>query len=117
MLLDPLTTVIEAGASLSAEVNLDDAEIFAIILPAVWTTANLTFQVYDPTSQTFVDLYDDSGVEVEATVGALSAGRCVAIKENALPLSPHRRIKIRSGKTGAGAVNQAASRVLTIIRK
>jgi hypothetical protein len=100
---------IASGASLSGAVDLGMYRMFAIIMPASWTTANLTFQV-SADGTNYFDLYDDTGTEVMFTAAASrviqnsNPGRWLAF----------RYLKIRSG-TSNSAVNQAAGRTITIV--
>lgn len=100
------TATIASGASLSAAIDLGGATLSGIVVPASWTTANLTFQVsLDGT--TWYDLYADGAeVSVAATAGKMHR---VSIGD----WLGWRHVKIRSGTTGA-PVNQAADRTLTL---
>lgn len=101
------TVNIANGASLSAAVDTGTARLACISLPAAWTAADLTLQC-STDGVTFRDVYDKDGAEY--TIKA-AASRAVLV-----PLADTlgmRYIKIRSG-TAAAAVNQAASRDLTI---
>lgn len=112
--LFPLTkqVVIPAGATgLSAEVDLEDFVLMAILMPAAWETAVITLQGAAESGGTFGNVYDDEGNEV--TIQA-AASRCIGIDEVAGALAALRYVKLRSG-TGASAVDQTADRVLTLI--
>ena len=102
------TATIAAGASLSGSVEIGDAKYVGVIMPAAWTSASMTFQVSADNS-TWVNLTDASG-EVAITVAA-SGGYKVAAD-----IQPFQYIKVRSG-TAASAVNQEASRTITIVGK
>lgn len=103
-----LNTTIASGASLSEAIAVDWVTISGIEMPAVWTAADITFQVSND-GATFVDLYDSFGNEMKVVTGtgakhiALSAGDYWSV----------RFLKIRSGTT-ATPVNQAADRVLKL---
>jgi hypothetical protein len=99
------------AASLSAAVPVGKAIPIGILIPAAWTTANITFQAsVDDTN--FVDVYNDIGTELSVTVGG--AARFIALDQTYfLGFSS---IKIRSGTTGT-PVAQAADRVLTVCMK
>ncbi len=107
------TFVIASGVSLSAEIDIEGFDIVAIIMPATWTAANLTFQGATATGGTFQDLYDDSGTEIIVTA---AAARVLALDPKRAEISALRFIKVRSGDTGT-PVNQAAERTLTLILK
>lgn len=97
------------GASLSDAVNMHSGRLFAIHMPAAWTTADLTFQGSYNDGETYLDLYDETGAEVTVTA---AAARYILIDPN--KWFGLRNIKIRSGTSGS-AVNQGAERVLNII--
>ena len=102
--------VIANGESLSGAIHVGDFSDWGIIMPDTWTAANLTFQVCDTESGTYVDLYDSSGNEVSVTV---AASRGIT----GLPdITQWSWLKIRSG-TAAAAVNQAAERIIRLVGK
>lgn len=85
-------------------------EIAAILMPAVWTAAAITFQA-GITATALGDAFTSAGAEVSLTI---AAAHCI-------PLAPallHGALyyKIRSGTTGS-PVAQAAERVLTLITR
>jgi len=57
------TVTIANGASLSGAANLGEARICAIMMPADWTAADLTFQASIDGS-TFYNVYDEFDTEV-----------------------------------------------------
>lgn len=63
------TATILSGASLSGAIDLGPNRAFAIVMPASWTTANLTFQG-SADGITYNNLYDDTGTEVSVTAAA-----------------------------------------------
>ena len=82
----------------------------AIIMPAGWDAAALTFQAAD-TDGNFLDMYDDDGVEVSVDADAdrhirLVPSEWVNIKQ----------LIIRSGTTGT-PVSQSADRTFTILTR
>jgi hypothetical protein len=101
------TAIIGAGTALSAPVGIGESQLHGILLPSVWTTANLTFQVsVDGTN--FFELYDDAGNEI--TVNAAASRYCA--------LDPTRwrsiySLIVRSG-TSASPVNQVAQATITL---
>lgn len=104
-----VTATIANGASLSGGVDLGRAVLSAIFMPAAWTAADLTFQVsHDNT--TWVDLYDNGNTERVITGPAASR----ALNQDPAAWSAYRYVRVRSGTAGA-AVNQGASRVLTLV--
>lgn len=102
------TASIANGASLSAAVSLETGRLFALQMPASWTTANLTFQAsHDGT--TYADMYDEEGTEVTVTAAASR----VIVLEPARWLGI-RCLKVRSGTSGS-PVNQGAAREITLL--
>ena len=116
----PIQVTIATGTSLSPAVNLESGSglfpgasgwrLCSIIIPAVWTAANLTFQG-SADGATYFDVYDRTGVEYTAVV---AANRLVILPPLDLISLPY--IKIRSG-TGSIPVAQAADRVLNLLLK
>lgn len=104
------TTTILSGASLSSEINLAGLCVVAIIMPASWTAANLTFQAASVSAGTFNDVYDEAGTEL--TVTATASDHIIFPSDKALGLGPV--IKVRSG-TSAAAVNQGADRSIGLV--
>ena len=109
----PQTVTIANGTALSPAIDLGEMNLAAIVLPATWTTANLTFQggVKDPTTGTitYADITDKSGAEYTVTAAQGKA--------NLIPVSDlagFRYLKVRSG-TSSIPVNQGADRVLTFV--
>ena len=101
------TAVIASGASLSGAVDLGGRKLVAIVMPAEWTAAGMTFQA-SPDGVTYYNVYDNA-TERALTVGAnyysaLSIGDWVGV----------RWVKLRSGTAGT-AVNQAAERTITLV--
>jgi hypothetical protein len=78
-------------------------------MPAAWTAANLTFQVSHDGGSTYADLFDQFGVEIQASA---TVDRVILLDTN-LFLNV-RYMKIRSG-TSATPVNQAAERSLILV--
>ena len=105
--LETLTATIENGGSLSGAVDLGGRKLVAIVMPAAWDAAGLTFQA-SPDGVTYFNVYDgatERGLTVAASYySALAIGDWVGF----------RFIKIRSG-TAASAVNQTAARTLTLV--
>lgn len=105
--LVPQTAAIAAGQSLSGVVGLTEHTLHGILIPSVWTAANLTFQV-SVDGVNFAEMYDDAGNEI--TVQA-AAGQYLA-------LDPARWraincLKVRSGTSGS-PVNQVAAAAIVL---
>jgi len=108
------SVTIASGASLSGGIDLGDKVLSAIIMPAAWTAAALSFQASEDNGVTWLNMFDDGGVEVQiATVGAV-AGQRIALDPSMF--SGVDFVKVRSGLSTA-AVNQAADRVFTLVSR
>ena len=109
---EPLTqtVTIANGASLSSIARLPNAhELAAIIMPAAWTSAGMTFQA--GASYTVQDVFAADGNEIAL----------VLVATDYVPVAPAllngaRWIKVRSGTTGT-PVNQGAERVITLVTR
>jgi hypothetical protein len=111
-----VTATIASGQALSGAIELNEHaahRLLALVMPAAWTTANLTFQAAATLDGTYQNLHNDEGTEVSVTA---AASRVIAIDKAVASLAPLRFLKIRSG-TGATPVNQAADRTLTLLVK
>lgn len=102
------TATIANGESLSAAVDLDGSTIVGIIMPAVWTAANLTLQM-SADDTTFNNVYDELGAEKTITAAA----------SRYIPLNPSDFLgadsfKLRSGTSGT-PVNQGAARSIVVV--
>lgn len=103
------SVTISNGTSLSSAVDLGGTTLFAIQIPASWTTANITFQA-SADGVTYANLYDSTGTEVTVTAAASE----FIVFSSPAPWLGIRFIKIRSGTSGT-PVNQAADRALSIV--
>jgi hypothetical protein len=95
---------------LSAAVNLQGLTPVAIIIPAAWTAADLTFQKSIDNSA-FGNVYNQAGTEVvvKATTAAW-----VDLLPADFPGVPY--VKLRSG-TLTTAVQQGAARTVTLVAR
>jgi hypothetical protein len=110
MTLAAVDFTIASGASLSPAIDLASLGVARIVMPAAWTTANLTFQ----TSQdglTYQDLYDAYGVEY--TVIAVVAHNIILPPSDFVGM---RYLKVRSGTSGS-PVTQGGARTVTLITR
>ena len=107
--LIPISAIIGAGVSLSAQVDIGPGQLVGMLIPAGWTAASITFQASPDGGQTFGNLFSAAGVEQTLTV---AAGQFIAIDPTLW--KGVRSIKIRSG-TSAAPVNQAAQANLTLV--
>jgi hypothetical protein len=101
------TVTIASGQSLSPAFDAGAGRLAALVMPAAWTAAAITFQG-SADGSTYADLYDDQGNE--ATVQA-AASRAIALDVLAPLVGAFRYLKVRSG-TGGAPVNQAAARAI-----
>lgn len=104
-----LNFTIANGESLSAALQANALMGEAVIMPAAWTAAGLSFAACETEAGTYLPLVDATGTEITLTVAA--SQRIV------LPLGlvrSHNWLKLRSG-TSAAAVNQGGARTLTLL--
>ena len=105
------TATIAASGNLSAAVSIPNGhELIAIVMPAAWTAAGITFQA-SPTNGSFANAYDAAGDEIALVVLATHFVPIAAGTLNGANF-----IKVRSGTSGT-PVAQAAERVLTLITR
>jgi mRNA-degrading endonuclease toxin of MazEF toxin-antitoxin module len=102
----PVTIAEEAA--ITDSIDLGTRRLALIIMPDAWTAAALTFQV-SVDGETFFDLYNEAGTEVE-----VDANSSIAVRLSAADWRGIRHLKIRSG-TAALAVDQEAERTLTLV--
>jgi hypothetical protein len=103
------TLTIQSGAAVSNVLDMNGWSLLAIITPAAWTTAVLSFQSAVASDGTFYPVDDD---QTEYALSAVSASRWVRFQ---LPDSlSFPFFRLGSG-TFAIPVNQAADRALTLI--
>lgn len=103
-LCEPEDAVIATSGSLTAIINLRGHILYGMFMPAVWTTAGVTFSgSVDGT--TFADIHNDSGEVL--VVG--TAGKYFSV--DPLDFSGINYLQVRSG-TAATPVAQAAERTI-----
>jgi len=103
------TAAIPSGQSLSPVVDVEwPMHPIAVIIPAAWTAAVLTFSV-SVDGSTYNNLYDDGGNEV--TVQA-DVDRFITLPPALF--AGFVDFKVRSGTSGS-PVNQGAERSLTVV--
>lgn len=107
--IDTIPITIASGQSLSGALNLGGLRLFGIVMPSVWTTANITFQMSPDNGVTWQNVYDSSGNEVTVTTGT---SRYIAM--DATVLASIQWLQVRSGTNGT-PVNQAQNSALTLI--
>lgn len=102
------TATIANGASLSGAIDLDGSTVVGIVMPAAWTTANLTLQMSHDDS-TFNNVYDELGSEKTITA---STSRYILL--NPSDYLGADGLKIRSGTSGT-PVNQGGDRSIIVV--
>lgn len=110
---DQLAATIAAGGSLSGAVNVGVDTVVAIVMPAAWTAASLTFQAKGDDDDTFHDVYDEVGNELEVSA---DAGRFVALGPLIIYFAGAKQVKVRSG-TASAPVVQGAERAVKVVTK
>lgn len=106
------SVIIANGASLSSAADFGTmGRLLALIMPATWDAATITFQVSDD-GVNFQNLRDDAGNETTWTV--IAAANYGARMDMARVFSRWQWVKVRSGTSGA-PVNQTAQRTITLL--
>ena len=98
------------NGTLSSVAALGDRSVCAIVMPAAWTAAAISFQA-SPDNVTFTDVYDAT-TERSITPSA-TASRCLVVDPM---LWQFNYLKIRSGLTGATQA-QGGERTIGIISR
>tara|TARA_Y100000310_G_scaffold339965_1_gene434300 strand:+ start:570 stop:938 length:369 start_codon:yes stop_codon:yes gene_type:complete len=107
-------TIGTGAAGQSSEIDLQGFALEAILFPAGWTAAAITFLGSNVSGGTFCDVYDSGGTELNLTV---AASRMIGLTAtHKAVLKALRFVKMRSGTT-ATPVAQGATRTLTLIFK
>lgn len=116
---DRSTLTIANGAAVSQGYSIPPGvNSVALVLPAAWTAADLSFETSIDGGTTWAAVWDDASAEVKvasatmtARVGDALVDAGILRKLAALPM-----IRLRSGVEGAN-VNQGAERVFTVFAK
>lgn len=88
------------------------ARLKAILMPAAWDAADISFQVSDD-GVSFANLIDDANNAVKCT--SPGAGKMVGLRQDiSRALSRFQFVKIQSGTPGA-TVNQTADRAIILL--
>jgi len=103
-----IPATIANGASLSGALDLDGRTPVALLMPAAWTAADVTFQESFDNS-TFYNVFTTAGGELTLTVDVDQA-----IIIDPVNLAGARYLKVRSG-TAAAAQNQGAARTIGVV--
>ena len=107
---DVVPVDIAAGSSLTDAINLGGLRLFGIVMPAAWTTANLTFQMSPDAGTTWVNILDQNGNEVLSS-GDVSTYVAMNTPSN---FAPVQYLRVRSGSSSV-SVAQAAKRTLNLM--
>src|SRR4051812_45530705 len=115
-----VTCTIGAGASLSAAADLAALQLQAIVMPAGWDAADLSFQISVDAGVTFNNFYiagASGGFGAwkrgfDELVIPVAAARIIGVFGFSFPKTI--QIKCRSGRS-SNPVNQTASRALSLI--
>jgi len=102
---------IPSGTALSNVISWQEFGYGIIHMPAVWTAADIGFQVSSELDGTFLPLYDDAGALVEISSPAVDQAMRVPVEVLAA-----RFVKIWS-QTGGANTNQVAARSLIVDMK
>lgn len=105
-----LTATIEQSESLSDAVDLEAGTLAAIIMPAAWDAADLTFQA-SGNGEDFFDLYDEQAQEIAVDADADYYIRLIPPEWAGI-----RYIKVRSGTSGS-PVTQADEREIILVTR
>lgn len=106
---ETLSVTLAEASALTGAINLGGLRLFAIIMPADWTSANLTFQMSPDAGNTWVNVMDQNGSEIVAVAGT---SRCIVLDPTQFAAFQH--LRLRSG-TASASVNQTASREVTLL--
>lgn len=102
-----ITATILSGASVSNDLDLGNARLGRIAMPAAWTAADITLQT-SHNNLNWNNLFDKDGSEYRIIA---ASGRSMLIP--LVDMLSVRYLRIRSG-TSSAAVNQAADRTLIL---
>lgn len=111
--------LIANGAAVSTKIDLQRHVLVAIIMPAAWTAAGLTFQApryAADGSVTWINVHDDAGAEVEIVSANAPVDRAIVNASILEKLAGLHEFRIRSGNA-ATPVNQAAERRIVVLTK
>ncbi len=108
-MLKQIQATIASGGSISGDLGYgEDFVPVAIIMPAAWTAADITFQSVDA-SGTARNMYTSANAELQFNV---AASRHIII--DPANFKSAAVIRVRSGTSGV-PVNQAADRIITLV--
>ena len=98
------TVTIPAGESLSNGADISGAVQIFVGTPAVWTSANVTFQVSLDSGATWFDWFGGNNQEEMMAMGGLLGGMRVLTSDTVIPKTA--QIKLRSGNRRNPIVQQ-----------
>lgn len=105
---EALTATIANGASLSGAINVFGRDIVAIVMPAGWTAAALTFQA-SVDGVNYFNVHSSGGTEQSYTV---DASRYIPVQAGTF--AGAQMVRLRSGTAGT-PVNQGAQRDIGVV--
>lgn len=108
-----LIATIPNGQALSNPIDLSDYALAALIMPAAWTAASITFAACETQNGTYKPVYGDDGTEVTISSANVAADRVIVNKAVLEQLAGLRWVKVRSGTSGA-PTNQGADRAIVV---
>jgi len=104
------TATIANGQSLSGAIAIGNDVLVGLVMPAVWTAADLTLDS-SADGATYNNVYDRYGTEYTLLV---DASRFIPLNPVDFAAMPY--LKIRSGTAGA-PVNQGGDRIITLVTR
>ena len=110
--LETLTVTIANGTSLSPAIALGAKRLTAIVMPAAWTAAAITFQTSHDGGTTWNELFDMNGQPLTIASASATQGQTAVLPF--LPLRGVNMLKVRSGTSGS-TTNQGADRVIGLV--
>ena len=110
--LETIQVTIPSGQSLSGAAALEGKALVAVITPAAWTAAALTF-LKSADGGSFYPVFDQ-GAEVSVSSGLIPTAEARWFDLDPAGWLNASHLKVRSG-TNAAAVNQGADRALTLV--
>jgi hypothetical protein len=109
----PYPFIFHSGQSVSDPLDVNGWNPVALQIPAIWTSANITFLAAESYNGTYGSVFGPTGTEAMATVGA--TGIVVLLASTTLAdIRGLRFIKLRSGTQGL-PVTQAADRTVNML--
>jgi hypothetical protein len=109
-----VNAVIALGASQSNVIDVQNANSLALLIPAAWTAAAITFLGAEKSNGTFLPIYDDSENEISVAVDKINVSTAISLAAISEELRPFRYIKLRSGVAATPVVQEAARTIYVV---